>query len=127
MTKIEGSGSAPDPDPLVRGMDPWIRSGSTPKCHGSATLIIGLPDGDAGVASLGRLQALLIRRCVVVSKGYRGSLKQNICLKKVWWGGGRDLKYKQVIVLRVRLDPGWVKNPDQDPGSGPRMNNPDHI
>jgi hypothetical protein len=30
----------PDPDPLVRGMDPWNRdSGSTPKCHGSATLL----------------------------------------------------------------------------------------
>jgi hypothetical protein len=39
----------PDPDPLVKGMDPslskkskkWIRgSGSTPKCHGSATLLM---------------------------------------------------------------------------------------
>jgi hypothetical protein len=55
MTKIAGSGSisqrhgSADPDPLVRGMDPririhwseaWIRgSGSTPKCHGSATLL----------------------------------------------------------------------------------------
>jgi hypothetical protein len=27
----------PNPDPLVRGMDPG--SGSTPKCHGSATLV----------------------------------------------------------------------------------------
>jgi hypothetical protein len=29
----------PDPDPLVRSMDPRSGSGSTPKCHGSITLI----------------------------------------------------------------------------------------
>ncbi len=29
----------PDPDPLVRGMDPGSGSGSTPKCHGSGTLV----------------------------------------------------------------------------------------
>jgi hypothetical protein len=28
----------PDPDPLVRGMDPRIRIRITPKCHGAATL-----------------------------------------------------------------------------------------
>jgi hypothetical protein len=43
----------PDPDPLVRGMDPdptldpsiikqKSGSGSTPKCHGSATLFISI-------------------------------------------------------------------------------------
>jgi hypothetical protein len=33
----------PDPDPLVRGMDPRIRgSGSTPKCHESGTLLMRL-------------------------------------------------------------------------------------
>jgi len=51
MTKIAESGS--DPDPLVRA-EAWIRrsrsgSGSTPKCHGSATLLfsgkaVGLQD-----------------------------------------------------------------------------------
>jgi hypothetical protein len=30
--------------------------------------------------------------------------------------------------LRIRIwDLGWVKNLDQDPGSGSEMNNPDHI
>jgi hypothetical protein len=31
MTKIGGSGSDPDPDPLVRGMDPRIRIRIHPK------------------------------------------------------------------------------------------------
>jgi hypothetical protein len=37
MMKIEGSD--PDPDPLVRSVDPriWIRIHITPKCHGSVT------------------------------------------------------------------------------------------
>ncbi len=29
----------PNPDPLVKGMDPRIRTGSAPKFHGSATLL----------------------------------------------------------------------------------------
>jgi hypothetical protein len=35
----------PDPDPLVRGIQPRIGSGSTPKCHRSATLRISLRFG----------------------------------------------------------------------------------
>ncbi len=29
-----------DPDPLVRGTDPWIEFGSVHKCHGSGTLTL---------------------------------------------------------------------------------------
>jgi hypothetical protein len=40
--RIQDPDPDPNPDPLVRGMDPRIRisgSGSTPKCHGSGTLV----------------------------------------------------------------------------------------
>jgi hypothetical protein len=37
--RIQDPDTNPDPDPLVRGMDP-----STPKCHGSATLLKGFQD-----------------------------------------------------------------------------------
>jgi hypothetical protein len=40
MIRIQDPDLNPNPDPLVRGM---VRgSGSTPKCHGSATLVRGM-------------------------------------------------------------------------------------